>query len=254
MSERQVDRARLIAPASLHPRPEGFPDCTSCHYWSHGDPTVCFSCAAVGAPAERGSVCRLCRQPLVGGRCPNAVCNLPDPEFTRVWTVLERPEEMWSALWRYKYEEDKRWARVLARLLVGFLDTHRDELEGYDAITTCALYVGPQATRLWDYLRLIVDEAQRLGPQWPFVPDLIAKGVPTGRFMGIGVEERRTIAEGELRSALTVPEPDRVRGKRVLVFDDVYSEGYSMREMARVLRRAGAADVDGLVLARRKGC
>jgi predicted amidophosphoribosyltransferase len=37
------------------------------------------------------------------------------------------------------------------------------------------------------------------------------------------------------------------------VFDDVYSEGFSLREMARVLLGAGAAEVAGLVLARRKG-
>ncbi len=82
---------------------------------------------------------------------------------------------------------------------------------------------------------------------------LIVKRAPTGRFLGIGVEERRQIAEGELRDALSVPEPERVAGKRVLVLDDVFSEGFSMREMARVLRLAGADEVAGLVFARRKG-
>jgi predicted amidophosphoribosyltransferase len=35
--------------------------------------------------------------------------------------------------------------------------------------------------------------------------------------------------------------------------DDVYSEGFSLREMARVLRLAGAEEVAGLVFARKKG-
>jgi predicted amidophosphoribosyltransferase len=126
-------------------------------------------------------------------------------------------------------------------------------VQRFDLITTGALYIGPQAIRLWDYLRLILDAAARLDPQWPFAPDVITKAVPTGRFLGIGVEERRRIAEGELRAALRVPAPDRVRGRRVLVFDDIYSEGFSLREMARALRRAGAVEVAGLVLARRKG-
>jgi predicted amidophosphoribosyltransferase len=52
---------------------------------------------------------------------------------------------------------------------------------------------------------------------------------------------------------LSVPDPERVAGKRVLVLDDVYSEGFSMREMARVLTLAGAAEVAGVVFARRKG-
>lgn len=233
--------------------PAGFAACERCPYWGTGTPALCFSCAASGSQEATGPCCRLCGQQLVQDVCPNAVCRLPDPEFSRIFTVLERPEEMWSAVWRFKYDEDKRWAVLLARLLVGYLERSRAELERYDAITTCALYVGPEANRLWDHLRLVLDEAAQLAPDWPFAPDLITKARPTGRFLGIGVEDRRRIAEGELREALEVPDPEGVRGKRVLVLDDVYSEGYSMREMARVLRRAGAAEVAGLVLARRKG-
>ena len=56
-----------------------------------------------------------------------------------------------------------------------------------------------------------------------------------------------------LRDALAVPEPDRVAGRRVLVVDDVSSEGFSLREMAGVLHSAGATEVAGLVFARKKG-
>jgi predicted amidophosphoribosyltransferase len=102
-------------------------------------------------------------------------------------------------------------------------------------------------------LRVIVEAAEREGPGWAFAPGLIAKSGPTGRFLGISAAERRSIAEGDLRAALSVPEPERVAGRRILVFDDVYSEGFSLREMARVLLEAGAAEVAGLVFTRRKG-
>jgi predicted amidophosphoribosyltransferase len=144
-------------------------------------------------------------------------------------------------------------ASELARLLLVYLNHNRSRIERFDHIATCALYVGPRAHRLWDYLRVIVEAAERADSQWPFAPDLITKANPTGRFLGLGVEERRRIAEGELRQALDVPDPQRVTGTRVLVFDDVYSEGFSLREMARALRRAGAVEVAGLVLCRRKG-
>ena len=44
--------------------------------------------------------------------------------------------------------------------------------------------------------------------------------------------------------------PDLVRGKRILVYDDVYTEGLTLREVARSLRDAGAIEVSEIVLAR----
>lgn len=239
----------------LDPQPAGFPDCAVCPYRVTGTPAICYSCANGGALPVVAAGCPVCGQELAeDGRCPNTVCTLEDREFSRISTVCERPEQMWTAVWRYKYEpQDRAWAELLGRILVGHLEERRADLAGYDLITAGALYVGPRSHRLWDYLRLIVDAALSYGPDWPFVPDVITKSGPTGQFLGRSVETRRAIAEHSLRVALAVPEPALVAGKRVLVFDDIYSEGFSLREMARVLRDAGAAEVTGLVLARRKG-
>jgi predicted amidophosphoribosyltransferase len=238
----------------LDPAPAGFDACAGCVYRSTGTPSICFACAVAGGAAPDGPTCLVCGQ-VVGelGWCSNTVCGLDDRYFSRLYTVSGRSDEMWSAIYRYKYGEERDLAEVLGRILVGFLEDNRGELTGYDLITTGAIYVGPRAHRLWDYLTVVVEAARRDGPEWPFTPGLIVKSGPTGRFLGIGAEERRAIAEGELRAALSVPEPERVAGRRVLVFDDVYSEGFSLREMARVLLEAGAAEVAGLVFARRKG-
>jgi predicted amidophosphoribosyltransferase len=197
--------------------------------------------------------CAACDEPLVGGACPNTVCRLPDREFSRLYTVSEDADGTWDLIYRYKYGGEKQLADDLGGMLVRFLDDHRDELRRFDVLTTTALYIGPRAQRLWDYLALVVDAAERLDQTWPFAKDVIVKTEPTGRFLGIGVDSRRQIAEGELRSALQVPDPGRVEGQRVLVIDDAYSEGFTLREMARALRRAGAAEVAGLVFVRRKG-
>ena len=244
----------MIDLAVLDPRPAGFPNCAACPYLTTGSPEVCFSCAAGGSPPAAVPRCTSCGEPLRGSApCWNAVCALPDGEFSRIFTISEQSEAVWDAVCRFKYDEDRSWAELLGRILAGFLEERRDELGGYDLITAGALYVGPRANRLWDHLRLVLDAAQRYAPEWPFAPDLITKSGPTGQFLGRSVETRRAIAEHSLRSALAVPEPERVAGKRVLVMDDVFSEGFSLREMARALNEAGAAEVAGLVFARRKG-
>ncbi|UUP15401.1 ComF family protein [Aeromicrobium wangtongii] len=203
--------------------------------------------------APLDGLCTVCCEALVDGACPNTVCRLPDRAFSRLYTVSESADETWDLIYRFKYGEEKELAEQLGRMLVDYLQDRRAELERFDHLTTTALYIGPQARRLWDYLQLIQDAAQRIDPSWPFATDLIAKVRPTGRFLGIGVDDRRVIAEGELRDALQVPDPSRVEGRRVLVIDDAYSEGFTLREMARALRQAGAVEVAGLVFARRKG-
>jgi predicted amidophosphoribosyltransferase len=51
-------------------------------------------------------------------------------------------------------------------------------------------------------------------------------------------------------SAFKVPEPARIAGRRVLLVDDVLTTGATAEACARVLKRAGAAKVHVLALAR----
>lgn len=245
----------MVDPHRLDPPPAGFPRCGSCVYRTTGTPAICFACTVAKNPlTPPGRACEVCGQTLSDdARCPNTVCSFEDRWFSRIFTVTERSEDMWTAVCEYKYDEDRSWAGILGRIFAGYLEDNRETLERYDLITTGALYVGPRANRLWDHLWPIVEGARSDGSSWPFAPDLIHKSAPSGQFLGRPVDTRRQIAERSLRTVLSVPDPERVAGKRVLVLDDVYSEGFSMREMARVLRLAGAAEVAGVVFTRRKG-
>jgi ComF family protein len=73
------------------------------------------------------------------------------------------------------------------------------------------------------------------------------------------VRRRRTPSQGHLgplarernvRSAFAVRRPTEVSGKRFVIIDDVMTTGATADECARVLKRAGAASVGVLTLAR----
>jgi ComF family protein len=59
------------------------------------------------------------------------------------------------------------------------------------------------------------------------------------------VGRRRNVA-----GAFSVPDPDQVKGKRLVLIDDVMTTGATLNACAHVLKRAGAARVDALCLAR----
>ena len=61
----------------------------------------------------------------------------------------------------------------------------------------------------------------------------------------IGPEERQR----NIRGAFRVMDPELVRGKRVLLIDDVLTTGATVSEASRMLLEAGAKSVDVATLA-----
>ena len=54
----------------------------------------------------------------------------------------------------------------------------------------------------------------------------------------------------QLDGAYVVTNPIRVRGKHIILVDDVLTTGSTLEAAAKVLRKAGAKQVDALVFAR----
>jgi predicted amidophosphoribosyltransferase len=168
-----------------------------------------------------------------------------------VWSVGPHSGALRDALFRYKYRAEREWADVFGRLLVGFLDDHMPWFDDYDLLVPVPAYVGPGARRRWDPLRRVLSVADGLaGRRWPIDFDAVEKTAETPAMAGLSLGRRRACAEGELRQALRIPEPGRVAGARLLVVDDVFTEGSTLREVARAMQRAGALEVAGLTLAR----
>lgn len=82
----------------------------------------------------------------------------------------------------------------------------------------------------------------------PFLPDAAVRRRATRQQAGLGARQR----EDNVRGAFAVPPAAQMalRGRRVLVVDDVYTTGTTVAAVARALKRAGAADVDVLTFAR----
>ncbi len=241
-----IDLSRLDRP------PAGFAACVECAYRDTGSAPICFACASERTERIARRSCDVCGQALPeDGRCGNPVCHFEDRYFTRVWAISMRTGQMRAAITRYKYDGRWGWAAIFGRILVGFLTAHRATFGAYDLIVPSPSYVGAGATRAFDHTRRIVEAAQVEEPiAWPFAYNVVTKTAATEPMVGHTWRERKAIAEGPLRAALRVPQSSPVLGKRVLVFDDVFTEGFTIREVARALMLAGASEVSEIVLAR----
>ena len=237
------------------PRPAGFPACGRCAYRVCERPLVCVEClASVTQPGAdpTASCCPVCEQTLrADGSCANDWCGRADRWFSLVFSIGPRSGSLRRAISRYKYRGEVEWADVFGRLLLGFLDDRMPSLDEYDFLLSMPCYRGPAARRSWDPVLHISAVAERLaGPRWPFLHGVIEKRQETPCMAGQTLGGRRAVAEGSLRRALRVVAPRQVAGARILVVDDVFTEGSTLREVARALLMAGANEVAGLVLAR----
>jgi predicted amidophosphoribosyltransferase len=212
---------------------------------------VCFECANRTIERIAKGGCLTCDGRLdAANHCGNPLCN-DDPD-DRGWllnyAIAMRSGELERAINRYKYDNRQGWALIFARMLVGYLEEHL-LLEDWDLVIPMPTFVGGR--RKWDHTGLVVERAQIEAPRMPFRLDVTRKVKDTQSLVGQqGFHARALVAENEIGPALEVIAPAAVAGNKVLVFDDVFTGGLTLREVARKLKQAGASDVGGIVLAR----
>lgn len=138
---------------------------------------------------------------------------------------------------------------VLGRVLLGYIYENPSVVSGIDAIIPMPAYGHPSSDHA---SRLIRQAADQDMTGLPFMVDtpliVLQREVPKMRD-NRGIHERQRVA-AKLFDALHVPNQHRVRGRRIAVFDDVFTTGTTLNVVACRLRDAGAAAVYGLALAR----
>jgi ComF family protein len=189
-------------------------------------------------------VCGLCfAAPGADHRCGR--CLRRPPHFSRARAcALYRADQaspLIDALHRFKYGRDI----TLAGPLGEFLASHAPLAIDQDLVVAVPLHLERLRWRGFNQsLALAGAVAQAAGR--PLIRTALEKQHATPPQVGLGEVERRHNVKG----AFTMRRPGAVRGRSVLLIDDVMTTGATVDECARTLRRAGARRVDVLVLAR----
>lgn len=226
----------------LYPR-----TCTGCGGDLEADAHhVCWDCRAslrtIGPPQ-----CALCGNP-VEGRIDHAYicyhCTQLQPAFDCARSALRFEGVAAELIHAFKYREALWLQDDLVELLEVCVHVHFSSGD-FDALACVPLHHVRQRERGYNQARLLADGlARRLGkPVWPRV---LKRVRPTGTQTHLTARDRVTNVKG----AFGVRRAERVRGKRILLVDDVMTTGATTSECARALKQAGAAVVSVVTLAR----
>ncbi len=203
------------------------PDCEGQIEWVESP--VC-SCCGLIFPSREGED-RLC-----------GPCQTDPPPFARARaaTVYDGPAA--DAVKRFKFGRRMAYLPVLQHWLKR--PRCRELVAAADILIPVPLHRRRLQSRGFNQALLLA----RAFPEARLERETLARVRHTDPQIGLNPKERRD----NVRRAFAVPRPEEVKGKNVLLVDDLYTTGATVRECARVLRRDGAAQVEVLTVARVK--
>jgi ComF family protein len=218
---------------------------------------VCPACLEQ-IPASRGKVCSICgervlfsnAEPDADGliRCP--VCRPVRRPFSRAVAYGSYDDGLRELVHLLKYSGVRPAATVLGRMLAEATSALRPAFIQVPVLwVPVPLYTGKRLQRGFNQVELIARHALktlRAGPL-ELRPEILVRTRHTHSQIGLSSHQRRQ----HLRGALAVARVEEVTGREIVLVDDVYTTGATVRECAEVLRRAGAVQVWVATVARR---
>ena len=212
---------------------------TRCAHCGKSGPLLCDECLDASVRLT-GPACDRCAMPLPSGsRCMR--CAERPPATSRTVAVFQMDGPVRTAIHRLKYEDLRAIAPVLGAHMAAHPVVARLRVE---AVVPVPLHRRRLRSRGYNHAELLARPvAARLGV--PLSAGLLKRVVASPRQVEAADE-----AERWLRVAGTFEADPTAKGTRVLLVDDVCTTGATLDACARELRRADAAWVGALVLAR----
>ncbi len=208
---------------------------------------LCPSCSAALLDAVARAYCMRCGASLGPGIRDDPeggcwLCPSPQPRFRRVARVGPYRQPLRKVIQRFKYRRIESMRNRLEQMLAQAVRS-RLGVE-FDLLLPVPMHWTRRLLRGFDHARLL---AEGLGRRLDLpVGDELVRTRPTPP--QVHLPRSRRIEN--VRGAFALRPAGDVRGLRILLIDDVTTSGATANEAAKVLRRAGAGEVDLAVLAK----
>ncbi len=161
-------------------------------------------------------------------------------------------EEFITAIHRYKYDGKTQLRKSFGILLFSTFIQYWDTKD-IDIVAPVPLHIKRLRKRGFNQSYLIIRDWRRIAEALNI--DLSCLQVEweifvRNRWTDPQVNLKRKERIENIKGAFTVPDPSKIKGKRILIVDDVYTTGATADECSKALLHGGAEYVDILTLAR----
>ena len=225
-------------------------------------PSRCLACQkdTSSAPVDEKPLCRDCFKKIPvnsGFFCPNCLnrsfdgnacqsCRGKSP-LKRLLIASDYDNEIVKKIiLAYKYDFIKDLSRPLSNLLIKYLAQLNFPIDANFTLIAVPLHKKREKYRGFNQSAML---AELLAEHFklPILNDVLIRGRDTQpQTECVHPKERKE----NIRGAFECARPEEVKGKKIILVDDVLTTGATLRECAQVLRRAGAKEIWGLAAAK----
>ena len=216
--------------------------CAVCQKPAGRNRFVCSSCKEHLSLLKPGALCKTCLAPLPSGAGLCGRCLKNNPAYDRLVACVPYQGKLRTSLHRYKFggrsDLHTSFAMMMCAQLLSFGCTD------FDVVVPIPLSKERLRERGFNQAELI---AKDIAKQFhvPCVSNALKKCQDTERQSELNIHQRSK----NIRGAFALNNPDAVRGKNVLLVDDIFTTGATMREAAKTLS-AVSKSVTACVLAK----
>ncbi len=207
---------------------------------------VCGPCLEGIASRRATAGCLHCGHPFEDAekaldRC--GACRVDPPSFDRARSFGTYEGDLRRLIHLMKYDGMRPLAKRLGRLMAATAD----DFEALDYLVPVPLYRRRRWSRGFNQAGLLA-AAMAEATDIPARGGLLRRTRATESQAGLSNQQRRSNVAG----AFSAPRPGEVRGRRILLIDDVMTTGATLEACAKALKRAGARYVGAVTSARAK--
>lgn len=224
-------------------------------------PRMCAGCGKLVAPEPghfcwdcqskivyvQSPFCSICGDPVEGrvdGSFVCYACSESTPFFDRARSAVRYRGVMQDVLQEFKYREGLWMRPDLVRILAACAATHYD-VDEIDAVTFVPLYPARHRQRGYNQAEALADLLAK-AIRKPLLKYGLARVKPTQTQTHLTARDRATNVKGAFKTRWL----SRLKGRRILLVDDVMTTGATVNECSRVLKAGGAARVLVVTVAR----
>jgi predicted amidophosphoribosyltransferase len=164
---------------------------------------------------------------MPGRPCANRLCALPVAQrgFSRVDAVAVYSGALKDKIHQLKYDGAYGWAMIFGRLLVGWMESHPEQMRGVDHVVGNPTHTGRQP---FQHIEAIMDAAYtedvtRAFPLSPLGGHRLVKGRETPRSANRSLDDKRAAAAAHAAALTWTGDTRDIKGATIVLVDDVFT-------------------------------